>query len=287
MYVIAGATGRVGSVAARTLLGAGAKVRVLVRRQSDADEWEARGAEVRLAALDDRAALTEALRGCAGFFTLLPFDLTADDLDEHADRLIASIAGAVSDAGVLHVVMLSSGGADLAGGTGPITGLHRLEEALRATGTMLTALRSGHFQEKVGDVIDVARDSGVYPVFATSADVPLPMVATADLGVLVAKTLQLPPAVSESIDVVGPAYSERTIAALLGEALGRDLEVVTVPEEAWAGALTEGGFRPHIAESLAELHRADEHGLLAPRGDRSVHVHTPVEATIERVFALR
>lgn len=76
MYVIAGATGRVGSVAARALLAASSEVRVLVRRPSDADEWEARGAEARIAALDDCAALTEALRGCAGFFTLLPFDLT-------------------------------------------------------------------------------------------------------------------------------------------------------------------------------------------------------------------
>ncbi|WRS29990.1 hypothetical protein U6G28_10840 [Actinomycetaceae bacterium MB13-C1-2] len=33
MYVIAGATGRVGSVTERTLLGAGAEARVLVRRQ--------------------------------------------------------------------------------------------------------------------------------------------------------------------------------------------------------------------------------------------------------------
>ncbi|PMC74260.1 hypothetical protein CJ197_14450 [Brachybacterium sp. UMB0905] len=287
MYVIAGATGRVGSVAARALLAADTKVRVLVRRPSDADEWEAQGAEVRIVALDDRAALTEALRACAGFFALLPFDLTVDDLEEHAGRLVASISGAVAEARVPHVVMLSSGGADLAGGTGPIAGLHRLEEALRATGTTLTALRPGHFQEKVGDVIDVARDSGIYPVFATSADAPLPMVATADLGGLVAERLQSPPAVSESIDVVGPAYSERTIAELLGEALGRELEVATVPEEAWAGALSEAGFRPHIAESLAELYRADEHGLLAPRGDRSVHVNTPVEATIERVLALR
>ncbi len=287
MYVIAGATGRVGSVAARALLAASSEVRVLVRCPSDADEWEARGAEARIVALDDRAALTEALRGCAGFFTLLPFDLTVDDLDEHADRLIASISGAIADARVPYVVMLSSGGADLAGGTGPITGLHRLEEALRATGITLTALRSGHFQEKVGDVIDVARDSGIYPVFATSADVELPMVATADLGMLVAETLQSPPAVNEAIDVVGPAYSERTIAELLGKALGRELEVATVPEEAWAGAISEAGFRPHIAESLAELYRADEHGLLAPRGDRSVHVNTPVETTIERVLALR
>lgn len=286
MYVIAGATGRVGSAAARTLLTAGAQVRVLVRRPSDAERWEAQGAEARVVSLEDRPALTEALQGCAGLFALLPFDLTVDDLDDHADRLIASVTGAVAGAGVPHVVMLSSGGADLAEGTGPITGLHRLEEALRATGTTLTALRSGHFQEKVGDVIDVARQTGVYPVFAASADVPVPMVATAELGALAAAALRTPPAASECVDVVGPAYSERAIAELLGKALGQDLPITTLPEEAWARALTEAGFRPHIAESLAELYRADERGLLAPRGDRIVRAHSPVETSIEHLLAL-
>lgn len=287
MYVIAGATGRVGSATAKNLLNEGAAVRVLVRRRSDADAWEAQGAEARVLHLDDRAALADALNGCAGFFALLPFDLTADDLDDHAERLIASIAGAVADANVPHVVMLSSGGADIAEGTGPITGLYGLEQALRASGTVLTALRSGHFQEKVGDVIEVARESGVYPVFAASADAPVQMVATADLGAIAAQALQSPPDASESVDIVGPSYSERTVAALLGEALGKELQVATIPEEARVGAFVEAGFRPHIAESLAELYRADEHGLLAPRGDRTVRVRTPVEATIERVLEAR
>lgn len=285
MYVVAGATGRVGSATARNLLTAGTEVRALVRRQADADMWKARGAEARVVTLDDRAALGEALEGCSGFFVLLPFDLTVADLDAYADTLIASIAGAVADQRVPHVVMLSSGGADLAEGTGPITGLHRLEQAILATGTTLTALRSGHFQEKVADVVGIARDSGVYPVFATSADVPYPMIATQDIGAVAAQALQSPPATSEVVDIVGPAYSERAVAVVLGDALGRELHVTTLPEDTWAGALVDAGFRPHIAESLADLYRADERGLLTPRGDRSVPVPTSIEATIGQMLA--
>ncbi|GAA4285639.1 NAD(P)H-binding protein [Brevibacterium daeguense] len=287
MYVIAGATGRVGSAAATHLLAAGARVRVLVRRPSDADAWEAQGAHAWIADLEDRTGLAEALEGCAGFFALLPFDLSADDLDAHADRLIASIASAVIAARVPRVVMLSSGGADLAEGTGPITGLHRLEQALLATGTTVIALRSGHFQEKVSDVIDLARQSSVYPVFAASADVQLPMVATADIGAAVADAFLSPSASSEAVDIIGPGYSERAVAAVLGAALGKELHVALLPEPGWQEALVDAGFRPHVAESLAELYRADEQGLLAPRGDRSMRVHTPIETTIDRVLAAR
>lgn len=127
MYVVAGATSRVGSVTAVSLLRAGASVQVLVRRPEDSQTWRSRGAEARAVALDDRLALGSALEGCSGFFVLLPFDLTADDLNAHADSLIPSIVGAVADQDVTHVVMLSSGGADLTKGAVPITALHRLE----------------------------------------------------------------------------------------------------------------------------------------------------------------
>lgn len=285
MYVVAGATGRVGSETAKNLLVADAEVRVLVRQQADATLWEAQGAEARIAALHDRAALGAALEGSSGFFVLLPFDLTVDDLDVHADTLITSIAGAVTDQQVPHVVLLSAGGADLAEGTGPITGLHRLEQALLASGTTLTALRSGHFQEKIGDVIGVARDSGVYPVFANSAEVARPMVATRDIGAVAAQALLSPPETSEMVDIIGPAYTERDVAAALGNVLGQELQVATIPDDAWAGVLVDTGLPPHIAEGLAELYRADERGLLAPRGDRSIRVTTTLETTIGRLLA--
>lgn len=285
MYVVAGATGRVGSATAQNLLAAGAETRVLVRRQKAADGWQARGAQTRLVSLDDRAGLGAALTGASGFFVLLPFDLDVDDLDEHADHLIASIAGAVADQQVPHVVMLSSGGADLAEGTGPITGLHRLEQALLGTGCALTALRSQHFQEKVGDLVGSARETGVYPVFGASADVPRPMVATQDIGAVAAQALQSPAAGSTVVDIIGPEYSEQDVAQVLGAALGRELRVVTLPGDAWVDALIDSGFRPQIAQSLAEMYRADEQGLLAPRSGRSVEASTTIQTTIDRLLA--
>src|SRR5699024_10053476 len=130
---------------------------------------------------DDRLALGSALEGCSGFFVLLPFDLTADDLDAHADRLISSIVGAVADQDVPHVVMLSSGGADLDTRTRTITPLHRMEQATLTTRTIPTALRSCYFQENITDVIDVVRYCGVYPMFATSANTPLTWLAPPEI----------------------------------------------------------------------------------------------------------
>lgn len=286
MFAVAGATGRVGSATTTALLDAGVAVRVLVRDPARAAGPARRGAEVTRADLTDRSALAAAFTDVDGAFVLLPFDLTAPDLDAHARTLTAAIAGAVRDSGVPHVVVLSSGGADLPRGTGPIGGLHDLEEALRATGAVVTAVRPGHFQEKVADVVDLARATGVYPVLAGSADVPLPLVATRDVGGAAASALLDPPARSQVLDVLGPAATEREVAAVLGAALGLDLDVVVLPEDAWAGTMVEAGLPSHAAAAVAELYRADDAGLLAPRGDRVVAGTTPLTETVARLVAV-
>lgn len=285
MYVIAGATGRIGSAVADRLLESGHPVRVIVRRPDAAADWASRGAETAVLDLRDSQKLAEALNGATAFFAMMPFDLSVPDLDQYAVDVARSVSSAVREAGVRHTVMLSSGGADLAEGTGPILGLHRMEQALARTGTVLTALRPGHFQEKFGDVLGAVLHEGIFPVFASSADTPLPMVATRDIAEIAVQELLADARISEAVDIVGPEYTERQVARALSDALGKPLEVVPIPEPGWMGALVEAGFAPHIAESLVELYRADERKQLGPRGDRSIRVTTDIDTTVRQVLA--
>ena len=277
MYVISGASGRIGSVVADCLLDSGHPVRAVVRRPEAAADWISRGAEAVVLDLCDSRKLTEALNDATAFFAMLPFDLSVPDLDQYVAEVVQSVSNAVKDAGVRHTVMLSSGGADLTEGTGPILGLHYMEQALAQTGTVLTALRPGHFQEKFGDVLGAVMHEGIFPVFASSADTPLPMVATRDIAEIAVQELLADTRTSETVDIVGPEYTERQVA--------RPLEVVPIPEPGWMDALVKAGSAPHIAESLAELYRADEQKRLGPRGDRSIRVTTDIDTTVRHVLA--
>lgn len=283
MYVIAGATGHVGGYAATELLAQSEQVRVLVRNEAKGAAWAARGAEVAVADLGDRAAVAEALRGARGAFVLLP--AVEPEADFHAEqrRMADALAGGVADSGVGHVAMLSSIGAELPEGTGPLLPLHYLENRLRATGVVLSALRSFHFQEKVETVLGAVLEAGIYPNFGASADVPKPMNATRDIGAIAARTLATPPAASEVVDIEGPHYTERQVAETLSAVLGRPIPVVDIPRPDWVDTITEGGVSRHFADVLVELYDADERGLLRSQGDRVLRCHTELERTLRGV----
>lgn len=284
MYAILGVTGHVGGAAARELLRRGEPVRAVVRDPAKGAEWADAGAQVAVADLGDRESLAEALRGCAGAFVLLPTDTAAADPDAAHRATADTIAEAVRESGVPHVVALSSVGADLAEGTGPIRWLHHLENALRATGARITALRSGHFQEKVELILGAVLGAGVYPVFAESADVPTPMIATRDIGGVVADLLLTPAAASEVVDLDGPVCTERQVAEELSALLGRPIHVVTVPKAGWAAAMVDGGLPPQLAAELVGLYDAEERGILQLRGDRHLTGETDLAKTLQHIL---
>jgi len=71
-YVVAGATGHVGSVVAQSLLDSGRKVRVIVRDTHKAERWKKRGAHVGQVDLSNVHDLLNGLRGTEAAFLILP-----------------------------------------------------------------------------------------------------------------------------------------------------------------------------------------------------------------------
>ena len=125
IFVVAGATGHVGSVVARELLAKGAPgSRCRTQREEKGKELASLGAELLVGELSDVKFITGALRGADGAFLLQP-PPAQDIADVRAfqDSVVHAEAGAVAESGIRHVVQLSSWGAEASAGTGPIVGL--------------------------------------------------------------------------------------------------------------------------------------------------------------------
>jgi uncharacterized protein YbjT (DUF2867 family) len=281
-YVVAGATGRVGSVVAAELLARHEKVTVIARDGARGLEWAKRGAEIAIGSLDNRAFVARLLHNAAGFFTLLPENVAPDDFHGARRRMADAMAGGVQDGGVRQVVMLSAMAASLSDGNGPAKDLHYCERQLGMHAKQLTLLRACYFQDNVAGVIPAAVHAGIYPNFLASASVPIPMVATRDIGRFAAQVLLNPPQGRETIDLFGPSYTIRQVAEQLGRALGKDLEVVDIPPARQSDALVDAGFLRPVADAVAEMFAAFNAGLITPQGDRRLVGATTIEETIRQ-----
>jgi uncharacterized protein YbjT (DUF2867 family) len=92
MYVILGATGNTGSVAARKLLDSGKKVRVVGRDSKKLAPFASRGADAFATDVLDTDALSRAFAGAEGVYVLLPPAMSLPDYRAFQDQVTESIA---------------------------------------------------------------------------------------------------------------------------------------------------------------------------------------------------
>jgi NAD(P)H dehydrogenase (quinone) len=284
MFVITGASGHTGSVAAEALLAAGKKVRVVVRDAAKAERLKARGAEVFVADLADSAALARAVRGAEGVFLISPPDLTAADFIGERQRLTQRQVDVLAAEKVPHVVLLSSIGAHQPAGTGLILSTHNVEQQLRASGLPATFVRAGYFVENWGAVIPAVKSDGVLPSFI-AADQRVPSVSTVDIGKALAQALLDGPRGVRVIELSGPSdVSPNDVAAAFSRILGKPVQVVEAPLEAVVPTFTSFGASAGIAGLFREMYEALALGRLEAEPGEHVRGTTPLEVTLRALL---
>jgi uncharacterized protein YbjT (DUF2867 family) len=234
MFAITGVTGQVGGAAARALLDAGHAVRAVLRDESKAAQWTERGAEVAIASFEDADALAAAFSGTAGVFVMIAPNFAPQPGYPNAHAAAAVLKEALTTARPQRVAALSSVGGQRESGLGLITQVHILEEALADLPIPTAILRPAWFMENSLWDIAPARETGVMPSFLQPLERAYPMVATADIGRVIAGTLAQSWQGRRVIEIEGPQrYTQHEIAALLGGVLGRRVTAQAVPHEQW------------------------------------------------------
>ncbi len=256
MYVLLGSHGQITSRLAALLLAAKQPVRIVGRDRAALAALERAGAQLAIGDAGDPGFLREAFAGASAAYTMLPPCYAEPDMRRAQDRIGASIAQALAEATVPRIVNLSSVGAELPRGTGPIEALHAQEQRLNAlTGPDLLHLRPGYFMENLlaalGEPADVQQLVGM-----EAPDGPVPMVATADIAAVAAAELMTPQRRGVLL-LHAPAHvTMREAASVLGGVIGKPgLPYVQVTAEEMRPALMAQGFSADAVDQLAALAR--------------------------------
>jgi len=278
MYVVLGASGHTGHIVANQLLAGGQKVRVVGRNAAHLQPLAAKGAETFIADVTDAATLAQAFRQADSAYVMIPPNTTSNDPLGYSNRVGDAIAAAVQNAGTKNVVALSSIGADKASGTGPVVGLHNLEQKLnQINGANVLHLRAGYFMENALPQVNAVRQMGAVAT-PLRADLKLAMIATRDIGAAAAEAL-LRPSVrgKQTRELLGQrdlTYSE--VSTIIGQAIGKpDLKYVQVLDDQFRGVLLQMGMSEQFAKLLVEMTGALNAGYMRALEPRSPQNTTP------------
>lgn len=278
MFAITGATGNTGGVIAEKLLAQGEKVRVIGRDAGRLARFVQKGAEAFVADISDAAALRRAFDGARAVYAMVPPNFAAADVRGYQETVSDALASALRNASVTHVVVLSSFGADKAEKTGPVLGLHNLEQKLNALpGLNAVYLRAGYFMENLLPQVEVIRNFGIVggPL---RADLRVPMIATRDIGAVAAEILRKQDfAGKQTRELLGQRDLDcKEAASAIGKAIGKpDLAYVQLPPQQLKPALTQMGMSSSMADLLLEMAEALNSGHMVALEPRSAQNSTP------------
>ncbi len=279
MYLITGATGNTGSVVAKGLLKQGEKVRVVARSQEKLKELASLGADTLVGDITSLDVATKAFAGVEAAYVMIPPAMTDPDFRGYQKKL-SDVYGSALEANSLvkHVVVLSSFGADKDAGTGPILGLHFLEERLKQIKPLNSlSLRAGYFMENTLGQAGAIHQMGAV-VGPLKPDLKIPLIASTDIGnAALNALLRLNFTGHQTQELQGQrdlTYLE--ITAIIGAAIGKpDLRYQLISSEQFAGFMEQMGWAQNVAALMAEMVDAQNVGHVRALEPRSASNTTP------------
>jgi len=263
---------------------------VVGRDERRLESLTAAGAEPFVCDLTNSKALARAFSGALAVYAMIPPNMTSPDYRGHQDRITDAMAAALKKARVKYSVALSSVGADRSEKTGPIVGQHYLEQQFnQVPGLNVLHLRAGYFMENLLAQVAIIKATG-YAAGMLRPALPLPMIATRDIGSAAADALLHPTFRGhQTRELLGPRdVSMAEAAGLIGAEIGKpELEYMQSAEGDTRGVLVQIGISPNVADLIVEMSAAWNSGLLAASEVRSASNTTPtcLETFVREQFA--
>lgn len=254
--LVTGAAGKTGRAVLGRLVAGGCRVRALVHRPEQADLLRRAGVDdVVVGDLLDSGDVGGAMRSVAAVYHICP--------NVHPEELAIgrTVVAAAAAAGVERFVYHSVLHPQIEAMPHHWQKL-RVEECLLASGLPCTLLQPAPYMQNVLAHWDRIRAEGRYPV-PYAAGTCLALVDLEDVAEVAARVLIDPGHQGATYPLCGEAGLAQTeVAAVLGQGLGRRVEVEVISRDAWASTARASGLGDYqLAALRAMFVYYERHGL--------------------------
>lgn len=260
---LTGSLGNISKPLAEILVKNGHEVTIISSDANKTADIEALGAKAAIGSVSDASFLTEAFKGADALYLMVPPSWTTSNYRKYIADTGKVYLEAVKASGVKRIVNLSSVGAHLDAGTGPVTGLHDVEQLLNTLdGVAVKYLRPGYFYTNFLHNIPLIQNAGILGN-NYGADTPFVLVHPRDIAAVAAQELE------SAFEGKSFRYiaSDEATAAEITKALGTVIDKPELPwvkfsDEELAGGLTSSGLSETIAANYVEMGNAIDTGIL-------------------------
>jgi uncharacterized protein YbjT (DUF2867 family) len=255
-YVITGGAGHISKPITLQLLNAGHDVTVIGRSAANLEPLTALGAKAAAGSVEDGAFLQTAFAGADAVYLMIPPNMNAQNLRTYQNEVAQHYVNAVVSSGIKYVVLLSSIGAHMGNGAGPIDGLADLEKMLAAHPDIhVKILRPSFFMYNLYGMLPLIKNMQIMGGNYGDTEEKLVLVHTEDIAAVAAQALLQLDFSGQTVQYI--ASDERhpkEIAEVLGKAVGRPgIPWVVFTDEQSRGGMLQAGFSETIADAYTQM----------------------------------
>lgn len=258
-YVLTGSTGHITKPLAEKLVAAGHHVTIISSNAAKQQEIEALGATAAIGSVDNSDFITTTFTGADAVYLMIPPRWSVTDWLGYQQGVADIYTNAIKAAGIKQVVVLSSVGAHMKKGAGPVDGLAYLEDKIAALSHVNARfLRPSYFYYNLYNMVGLIKHAGIV-TSQQPAGHKLVLTHTADIADAAAELLLNPTFTGQHAQYIASddRHTWQEITQALTEAVGKPGTpyIESSDEQARAGML-QSGLNPIIAEGYVAMGQA-------------------------------
>jgi uncharacterized protein YbjT (DUF2867 family) len=262
-YVITGSLGNISRPLVEGLVAKGKTVSVITSKADKVAQIEKLGANALVGDVNDAAFVRDAFRGAEVVYTMIPPLWQTNDWRGDQNRIADHYVAALSENRVSYVVNLSSVGAHLDHGCGPVDGLYDFEQKLNAIpGLHVKHLRPSFFYHNFLAQIPMVKGAGILGA-NYGGNHTLFLVHPRDIAqAALEELLDLNFTGSSVRYIAGDEREGKEIAAVLGKAVGKELPWVEFTDEQQLQGALGAGLSEEVAQQYTQMGHALRDGSM-------------------------
>jgi len=251
--IISGSLGNIGKPLTAQLVKSGHDVTVISSNADRKEAIENLGAKAAVGSVSDADFLSQTFAGADALFAMTPPNMGGVNIIKNTTDAGYAFAKAIQTANIKRVVMLSSIGADLPTGNGPIAGLYNIEKIYEKLDTSITFLRAGYFYFNFFNDIPMIKGAGIMGANIPTAN-RIPLVHPEDIAFAAAEELLKSQEGKNIRYIVSDVKTPSEIAKTFGSAIGKpELPWVEFTDEQYLGGMTQAGVPEEMAGLYTEM----------------------------------